>query len=144
MIMLLFDRLLGTHFFLAEGGGHALLWQHLFWFYSHPAVYIMILPAMGMVSDILPTFARKPLFGYHSMVYAIAAIAVLGFIVWAHHMFVSGMNPALGTSFMVATMVIAVPTGVKIFNWLATLWRGSIRMTVPMAHACAFVAMRSE
>ena len=152
LVMLLLDKTLGTSFFmpsglivdgvaLAHSGGQPILWQHLFWFYSHPAVYIMILPAMGMISDILPTFARKPLFGYHSMVYAIAAIAVLGFIVWAHHMFVSGMNPALGTSFMVATMVIAVPTGVKIFNWLATLWRGSIRMTVPMAHACAFVAM---
>jgi cytochrome c oxidase subunit 1 len=152
LVMLLLDKTLGTSFFmpaglvvdgvaLAHSGGQPILWQHLFWFYSHPAVYIMILPAMGMISDILPTFARKPLFGYHSMVYAIAAIAVLGFIVWAHHMFVSGMNPALGTSFMVATMVIAVPTGVKIFNWLATLWRGSIRLTVPMLHACAFIAM---
>ncbi|MBI4353965.1 MAG: cbb3-type cytochrome c oxidase subunit I, partial [Candidatus Omnitrophica bacterium] len=152
LVMLLLDKTLGTSFFmpaglivdgvaLAHSGGQALLWQHLFWFYSHPAVYIMILPAMGMVSDLLPSFSRKPLFGYHSMVYALAAIALLGFIVWAHHMFVSGMNPALGTSFMVATMIIAVPTGVKIFNWLATLWRGSIRLTVPMLHACAFVAM---
>ena len=152
LILLLLDKTLGTSFFMPAGlivdgvalphsGGQALLWQHLFWFYSHPAVYIMILPAMGFVSDILPTFARKPLFGYRSMVYAIAGIAILGFLVWAHHMFVSGMNPALGTSFMAATMVIAVPTGVKFFNWLGTLWRGSIRLTTPMLHACAFLAM---
>ncbi len=151
LIMLLLDRTLGTSFFLPAGlvvdgvalahsGGQVLLWQHLFWFYSHPAVYIMILPAMGIVSDILPTFARKPVFGYHSMVYALATIAVLGFLVWAHHMFVSGMNPTLSTSFMVATMVIAVPTGVKFFNWLATLWRGSIRLTTPMLHACIFLS----
>jgi len=150
--MLLLDRTLGTSFFLPAGmivdgnalphsGGQVLLWQHLFWFYSHPAVYIMILPAFGFVSDILPNFARKPLFGYKAMVYATAAIAVLGFLVWAHHMFVSGMNPALGTSFMAATMVIAVPTGVKFFNWLATLWRGSIRFTTPMIHACIFIAV---
>jgi len=151
LLMLLLDKTLGTSFFVPAGlvvdgvpwahsGGQVLLWQHLFWFYSHPAVYIMILPAMGIISDIVPTFARKPLFGYRSMVYAIAAIAVLGFLVWAHHMFVSGMNPTLGTSFMVATMVIAVPTGVKFFNWLATLWRGSIRLTTPMLLACIFLA----
>ncbi len=151
LIMLLLDKTLGTSFFVPAGlvvdgvpwahnGGQVLLWQHLFWFYSHPAVYIMILPAMGIISDILPTFARKPLFGYRSMVYAIAGIAVLGFLVWAHHMFVSGMTPTLATSFMVATMVIAVPTGVKFFNWLATLWRGSIRLTTPMLHACIFIA----
>ena len=152
VILLLLDKTLGTSFFLPAGmiidgtplaasGGQALLWQHLFWFYSHPAVYIMILPAFGIISDVVSNFSRKPLFGYHSMVYATAAIAVLGFLVWAHHMFVSGMNPALGTSFMVATMVIAVPTGVKFFNWLATLWRGSIRLTTPMLHACIFIAV---
>jgi len=151
VILLLLDRTLGTMFFLPAGmvvdgvawtqaGGQVIMWQHLFWFYSHPAVYIMILPVFGIVSDILPNFARKPLFGYHSMVYATSTIAVLGFLVWAHHMFVSGMNPALGTSFMVATMVIAVPTGVKFFNWLATLWGGSIRLTTPMVHACIFLA----
>lgn len=151
LILLLLDKTVGTSFFmpaglivdgvqLAHSGGQVLLWQHLFWFYSHPAVYIMILPAMGFVSDVLPTFARKPVFGYTSMVYAISAIAVLGFVVWAHHMFTSGMNPALGTSFMVATMIIAVPTGVKFFNWLATLWRGSIRLTTPMIHACCFLS----
>ena len=152
LLLLLMDRVAGTSFFLPAGmivdgaawarsGGQVLLWQHLFWFYSHPAVYIMILPAMGFVSDILANFSRKPLFGYHSMIYAISTIAVLGFLVWAHHMFVSGMNPTLGTSFMAATMVIAVPTGVKFFNWLGTLWRGSIRFTTPMLHACGFLAM---
>ena len=141
LIMLLFDRLLGTHFFLAEGGGHALLWQHLFWFYSHPAVYIMILPAMGMVSDVISTSSRKPLFGYHAMVFAIAAIAFLGFIVWGHHMFQSGMNPNVGTTFMLATMLIAVPSAIKTFNWLGTMWRGTIRFTPAMLNAIAFVSM---
>ncbi|MBI2105112.1 MAG: cbb3-type cytochrome c oxidase subunit I [Candidatus Omnitrophica bacterium] len=152
LILLLFDSTAGTSFFLPAGliidgvlqpnsGGQPLLWQHLFWFYSHPAVYIMILPAMGIASEILPVFSRKPLFGYHSMVYAIMAIAGLGFMVWAHHMFASGMNPALGTSFMVSTMVIAVPSAIKTFNWLGTLWRGSIRLTTPMLHALAFVSM---
>ncbi len=152
-IMLLLDITLHTSFFLPPGlvidgvaqamnrGGQVLLWQHLFWFYSHPAVYIMILPAMGIVSEILPVFSRKPLFGYHSMVYAIMAIAGLGFLVWAHHMFASGMNPTLGTSFMASTMVIAVPSAIKTFNWLGTLWRGSIRLTTPMLHALAFVSM---
>ncbi len=141
MIMLLFDRTLHTHFFLAEGGGHALLYQHLFWFYSHPAVYIMILPGMGIVSDVISTFSRKPLFGYHAMVYAIMGIAFLGFIVWGHHMFQSGMNPTVGTSFMVSTMLIAVPSAIKTFNWLGTMWRGSIRFTPPMLNAIAFVSM---
>jgi len=139
--MLLFDRTLGTHFFAPTGGGQVLLWQHLFWFYSHPAVYIMILPAMGFVSDILATFARKPVFGYKAMVFSIMGIAGLGFIVWGHHMFQSGMNPALGTAFMVSTMVIAVPSAIKTFNWLGTLWRGSIRYTTAMLHAMTFVSM---
>jgi cytochrome c oxidase subunit I len=141
MIMLLFDRVMGTHFFLSEGGGHALLWQHLFWFYSHPAVYIMILPGMGMVSDIIATFSRKPLFGYHSMVFAIIGIAFLGFIVWGHHMFQSGMNPTVGTTFMLSTMLIAVPSAIKTFNWLGTIWRGTLRFTTPMLNAIAFVSM---
>jgi heme/copper-type cytochrome/quinol oxidase subunit 1 len=123
------------------GGGYALLHQHLFWFYSHPAVYIMILPAMGMVSDILATFSRKPVFGYRPMVYAIAGIAFLGFIVWAHHMFQSGLNPTLGTTFAVSTMFIAVPSAIKTFNWLGTIWRGNIQFTVPMLNALAFVSM---
>lgn len=141
LILLLLDRMLGTSFFLPAGGGQPLLWQHLFWFYSHPAVYIMILPAMGIVSDILAAFARKPLFGYRPMVYAIMAIAGLGFIVWGHHMFQSGMNPMLGVAFMTTTMLIAVPSGVKVFNWLGTLYGGTIRFTTAMLNAIAFVAM---
>jgi cytochrome c oxidase subunit 1 len=117
------------------------LWQHLFWFYSHPAVYIMILPAMGMVSDIISTNARRPLFGYRAMIYSIAGIAGLGFIVWGHHMFQSGMNPTLGTSFMMSTMLIAVPSAIKTFNWLGTLWRGTIHFTTAMLNAMAFVSM---
>jgi heme/copper-type cytochrome/quinol oxidase subunit 1 len=123
------------------GGGNALLHEHLFWFYSHPAVYIMIVPAMGMVSDILAVFARKPVFGYRPMVYAMAAIAFLGLIVWAHHMFQSGMNPTLGTTFAISTMFIAVPSAIKTFNWLGTLWGGNIRFTTPMLNALAFVSM---
>ncbi len=151
--MQLTDRLLGTGFFIPDGwtanntpmasggGGQPLLWQHLFWFYSHPAVYIMILPAMGMVSDILSCFARKPLFGYKPMVYSMAAIAGLGFIVWGHHMFVSGMNPMLGMTFMVSTMMIALPSAVKVFNWLGTMWGGKIQFTTPMLFALSFVSM---
>ena len=141
LILLLFDRTMGTHFFLSEGGGHPLLWQHLFWFYSHPAVYIMILPGMGIVSDVISTFSRKPLFGYKMMVFAIMAIAFLGFIVWGHHMFQSGMNPTVGTTFMLSTMLIAVPSAIKTFNWLGTMWRGSIRFTPAMLNAIAFVSM---
>jgi len=150
--MQLMDRELGTGFFTPEGsiindtihtagGGQPLLWQHLFWFYSHPAVYIMILPAMGMVSDIIATFARKPIFGYKPMVYSIAGIAGLGFIVWGHHMFMSGMNPALGLTFMVSTMMIALPSAIKVFNWLGTLWGGNLQLTTPMLFAVSFVAM---
>jgi cytochrome c oxidase subunit 1 len=152
LFMQLLDRTLGTGFFIPEGlvvnnvsagagGGQPLLWQHLFWFYSHPAVYIMILPAMGMVSDMISTFSRKPLFGYKPMVFSIAGIAGLGFIVWGHHMFVSGMNPALGMTFMISTMMIALPSSVKVFNWLATLWGGRIQFTTPMLFAMSFVCM---
>ncbi|HEV7301214.1 MAG TPA: cbb3-type cytochrome c oxidase subunit I [Tepidisphaeraceae bacterium] len=123
------------------GGGSPLLHQHLFWFYSHPAVYIMILPAFGMVSDILSVFARKPVFGYRPMIYALAAITFLGFFVWAHHMFQSGMNPALGTAFALSTMFIAVPSGIKVFNWLGTLWGGNIHFTTAMWNAVAFVSL---
>jgi cytochrome c oxidase subunit I len=151
-LMQLSDRLIGTGFFLPEGlsvnngpmatgGGQPILWQHLFWFYSHPAVYIMILPAMGMVSDIISCFARKPLFGYKPMVYSISGIAGLGFIVWGHHMFVSGMNPLLGMTFMVSTMMIALPSAVKVFNWLGTIWGGQIQYTTPMLFALSFVSM---
>ena len=146
------DLKLGTGFFIPDGwtannelaqsgGGQPLLWQHLFWFYSHPAVYIMILPAMGMVSDMLSCFSRKPLFGYKPMVYSIAGIAGLGFIVWGHHMFVSGMNPALGMTFMVSTMMIALPSAIKTFNWLGTIWRGNLQFTTPMLFSLAFVSM---
>jgi cytochrome c oxidase subunit 1 len=123
------------------GGGQPLLHQHLFWFYSHPAVYIMILPAFGMVSDILSVFARKPVFGYRLMIYAMAAITFLGFFVWAHHMFVSGMNPALGITFAISTTLIAVPSGIKVFNWLGTLWGGNIHFTTAMCNAVAFVSL---
>ncbi len=139
--MLLLDRLAGTHFFLPEGGGEPLLWQHLFWFFGHPEVYIMILPAMGVASDVLSVFARKPIFGYRAMTYSMIGIAFLSWIVWGHHMFQSGMNPALGTGFMLSTMVIAVPSAIKTFNWLGTLWGGSIRFTTPMLHALAFVSL---
>jgi cytochrome c oxidase subunit I len=141
LVMLLFDRLFGTTFFLPAGGGEPLLWQHLFWFFGHPEVYILILPAMGIASDVLSTFSRKPIFGYRSMVYAIIGIGFLSWIVWGHHMFQSGMNPALGVSFTITTMVIAVPSAIKTFNWLGTLWGGTIRFTVPMLNALAFVAM---
>ncbi|MCK6480329.1 MAG: cbb3-type cytochrome c oxidase subunit I [Planctomycetes bacterium] len=153
MLMLMADRVLGASFFVPggqavsdvptdrAGGGQVILWQHLFWFYSHPAVYIMILPAMGITSDILATFARKPIFGYRPMVYSMCAIAGLGFIVWAHHMFQSGMNPSLAMGFMVSTMMIALPSAIKTFNWLGTLWGGQIRFTCAMWNALAFVSM---
>ncbi len=141
LALMLFDRLAGTSFFSPVGGGEPLLWQHLFWFFGHPEVYILILPGMGMVSDMLAVFSRKPIFGYKSMVYALISIAFLGWVVWGHHMFQSGMNPALGATFMVSTMIIAVPSAVKTFNWIGTLFRGSIRFTVPMLNSLAFVSM---
>jgi cytochrome c oxidase subunit 1 len=137
--MMLTDRHFGTSFFDAAGGGDPVLFQHIFWFFGHPEVYIMILPAFGVVSEIIPTFARKQIFGYASMVYAISAIAFLSFIVWAHHMFATGMPVAGELYFMYATMLIAVPTGVKVFNWITTLWRGSITFETPMLFALAFV-----
>ena len=152
LLMLISDRVLNTGFFIPEGltannegmvsgGGQTLLWQHLFWFYSHPAVYIMILPAMGMVSDMISCFSRKPLFGYRPMVYSLTAIAGLGFVVWGHHMFISGMNYMVAMTFMVSTMLIALPSGVKVFNWLATLWQGRIQFTTPMLFSIGFVSM---
>jgi cytochrome c oxidase subunit 1 len=137
--MLLTDHFFGTTFFAAAGGGDPVLYQHIFWFFGHPEVYIMILPAFGIVSEIIPTFSRKPLFGYDAMVYATASIAFLSFIVWAHHMFTVGM-PLAGTMFfMLSTMLIAVPTGVKVFNWTATMWRGSLSFETPMLFALAFL-----
>ena len=140
-ILLLFDQTLGTHFFDPVAGGQPLLWQHLFWFFGHPEVYILILPAMGMASDIIANGARKPIFGYTSMVLAIIAIGFLGWGVWGHHMFQSGMNPTLGTTFMISTLLISVPSAIKTFNWLGTIWQGNITFHVPMLHALAFVSM---
>src|SRR5256885_13316875 len=141
IIMLLFDQTIGTHFFLPPGGGQPLLWQHLFWFFGHPEVYILILPAMGMASDIIANGSRKPIFGYTSMVLAIIAIGFLGWGVWGHHMFMSGMNPTLGTSFMISTLLISVPSAIKVFNWLGTMWEGDIIFHVPMLQAIAFLSM---
>ena len=137
--MILTDRHFGTSFFNAAGGGDPVLYQHVFWFFGHPEVYIMILPAFGIVSEIIPTFARKPLFGYASMVYATASIAILSFVVWAHHMFTTGMPAETQLFFMYATMLIAVPTGVKVFNWVATMWRGSMTFETPMLWATGFI-----
>ncbi len=137
--MLLTDKYFGTSFFTAAGGGDPVMFQHIFWFFGHPEVYIMILPAFGIVSTIIPAFARKRLFGYDSMVYATASIAFLSFIVWAHHMFTVGMPLSGELFFMFATMLIAVPTGVKVFNWVATMWRGSMTFETPMLFALAFV-----
>ena len=141
LAMLLFDNVWGTSFFSPEGGGDPILWQHLFWFFGHPEVYVLILPGMGVASEILSVFSRKPIFGYKAMVFAMLSIAGLGFIVWGHHMFQSGMNPALGITFMFSTMVIAVPSAIKTFNWLGTLKGGNIKFTVPMLNALAFVSM---
>jgi cytochrome c oxidase subunit 1 len=140
-IMLLFEQILGTNFFDPAAGGQPILWQHLFWFFGHPEVYILILPAMGMVSELVANGSRKPIFGYHSMVFAIAGIEFLGWIVWGHHMFVSGMNPTLGSSFLVSSLLIAVPSAIKVFNWMGTMWRGNLRFHVPMLHGVAFIAM---
>src|SRR6187401_3184696 len=137
--MLLTDRHFGTSFFNAAGGGDPTMFLHIFWFFGHPEVYIMILPAFGIVSQIIPAFARKPLFGYASMVYATASIAILSFIVWGHHMFTVGMPAAGNLFFMYATILIAVPTGVKIFNWLSTMWRGSMTFEAPMLFAIGFI-----
>jgi cytochrome c oxidase subunit I len=138
---LFFDRRFGTHFFDPAAGGDPVLWQHLFWLFGHPEVYILVLPAMGIVSEILPVFARKPLFGYQFVVFSGIAIGFIGFGVWAHHMFAVGLGPVANTAFGISTMIIAVPTGVKIFNWLGTLWRGDIRFTTPMLFAVGFIAM---
>ena len=137
--MTLTDRHFGTTFFQPAGGGDPVMYQHIFWFFGHPEVYIMILPAFGIVSQVIPAFSRKPLFGYSSMVYATASIAILSFMVWAHHMFATGMPVTGQLFFMYATMLIAVPTGVKVFNWVATMWRGSLTFETPMIFAIGFL-----
>lgn len=151
VVLLIFDRGLGTSFYLSNiviggkalpyAGGSPILFQHLFWFLGHPEVYIIILPAMGMVSEILAVHSRKPIFGYKAMIFSILGITVLGFIVWAHHMYLSGMNPFLGSVFTLFTLLIAIPSAVKVFNWLTTLWRGNIRITPPSMFAIGFVSM---
>ncbi|CAN7378051.1 cytochrome c oxidase subunit I [Pararhizobium sp. LjRoot238] len=148
-VMMMFDRLLGTSFFmpaivemgeqLKQGGGSPILFQHLFWFFGHPEVYIVALPAFGIVSDLISTHARKNIFGYRMMVWAIVIIGALSFIVWAHHMYVSGMNPKFGFFFATTTLIIAVPTAIKVYNWVLTLWRGDIHLTLPMLFALAFI-----
>ena len=139
--MLLTDKYFGTSFFNPGGGGDPVLYQHIFWFFGHPEVYIMILPAFGIISEVIPTFARKPIFGYKAMVFAIASIAFLSFIVWAHHMFAVGLPLGADIFFMYATMLIAVPTGVKVFNWVSTMWGGSMTFETPMLFAVAFVIL---
>lgn len=150
LVLLIFDRSFGTSFYLADmviqgqilpnEGGSVILWEHLFWFLGHPEVYIAILPAFGIVSEVMSTNARKPIFGYHAMVYSLIAILTLSFLVWGHHMFVSGMNPFLGSVFMMTTLIIAVPSAIKVFNYLATLWRGNLHFTPAMLFAIGFVS----
>ena len=141
LILLMYDRFFGSNFFVPSGGGDPLLWQHFFWIFGHPEVYILILPAFGIVSEVLPVFSRKPLFGYAAMVFSGIFIAFLGFGVWSHHMFSTGMGPLADTFFSLTTMLIAIPTGVKIFNWIGTMWGGSLQFKSPMYFAVGFIAM---
>ena len=141
LVFLMFDRMFGTNFYSVAAGGDVLLWQHLFWLFGHPEVYILILPAMGIVSEVIPTFSRKPLFGYAIIVYSGILIAILGWGVWSHHMFSVGLGPIADSIFSATTMLIAIPTGVKIFNWIATMWGGKIRLTAAMLFAVGFIAM---
>jgi cytochrome c oxidase subunit I len=139
LFLMMFDRLFGANFFDVAAGGNTIIWEHLFWIFGHPEVYILVLPAFGIFSEIFSTFSRKRLFGYSSMVFATVLIGFLGFMVWAHHMFTTGLGPIANAIFAVATMAIAVPTGVKIFNWLLTMWGGSIKFTTPMLYAVGFI-----
>jgi len=141
LTMLLLDRQAGTHFFVPDEGGNVVLWQHVFWFFGHPEVYIMVLPAFGMISEIIPVFARKPIFGYKAVAFSTIGIAFYSMLVWAHHMFTVGMPDVLNGFFMISSMIIAVPTGVKILNWLATLWRGNLHFDTPMLFALGFVSV---
>ena len=141
LLLLFLDRNFGTVYFNIAGGGDPLIWQNLFWFYSHPAVYIMILPAMGIISEILPVFSRKPLFGYQFIAWSSVFIMILGFSVWAHHMFQVGSPLSVDTFFATASMIIAVPTGIKIFNWIGTMWGGALRLTSAMLFSIGFIAM---
>jgi Heme/copper-type cytochrome/quinol oxidases, subunit 1 len=141
LILLAFDLLAGTNFFNPTGGGNPIVYQHLFWFYSHPAVYVMILPVFGIISEVLPPHTRKPIFGYKAIAYSSMMICALGLVVWAHHMFTSDTPDWLRIFFMVATLLVAVPTGIKIFSWLATLWGGKLRLQSPLLFAMGFISM---
>lgn len=141
LILIALDRLAGTLFFSVGAGGNPVLWQNIFWFYSHPAVYIMILPGMGIISEVISVFSRKPIFGYKMVALSSMAISILGLTVWAHHMFTSGMDPRLRVPYMITSMIIAVPTGVKIFSWMGTMWEGKIHFTTPMLFALGFISM---
>jgi cytochrome c oxidase subunit 1 len=141
LIQLLFDRQFGAAFYDVSRGGDPILWQQLFWLFGHPEVYVLILPAMGIVSEVLPVFSRKPLFGYPVVVFSGIAIGFMGFGVWAHHMFAVGLGPVANSAFALSTMFIAVPTGVKIFNWIGTMWGGDLRFKTPMLFAIGFIAM---
>ena len=141
LTLLLLDRQAGTHFFVPDEGGNVVLWQHVFWFFGHPEVYIMVLPAFGMISEIIPVFARKPIFGYKAVAFSTIGIAFYSMLVWAHHMFTVGMPDVLNGFFMISSMIIAVPTGVKILNWLATLWRGNLHFDTPMLFALGFLSV---
>src|SRR5262249_48509601 len=138
-IMLLLDRFLGTHFFDTQAGGSAIMWQHFFWFFGHPEVYILMVPGFAFVSEIIPVFSRQVIFGYPMVVAASLGIGFLSMTVWAHHMFAVGMGSPLNAAFAASTMLISVPTGIKIFNWLATMYGGRIRFATPMLFACAFL-----
>ncbi len=141
LTLLLLDRQAGTHFFIPSEGGSAVLYQHAFWFFGHPEVYIMVLPVFGIISEILPVFARKPIFGYKAVAFSTVAIGFFSLLVWAHHMFTVGLPSFLNAFFMISSMVIAVPTGIKIFNWLATLWRGNLHFDTPMLYALGFLSV---